>query len=152
MSFESLGLLPELVRALSDKGYTEATAIQSQAIPLIMQGEDVLGGAQTGTGKTAAFTLPVLQRLVEHPNAKAKGPRVLILVPTRELAVQVHTSIREYGKYIRIRSAVMYGGASMNPQMIAVGRGLDILVATPGRLMDHMERGTVQLHKVETLI
>lgn len=152
MLFESLGLLPELVRALSDKGYTEATAIQSQAIPLIMNGEDVLGGAQTGTGKTAAFTLPVLQRLIEHPNAKSKGPRVLILVPTRELAVQVHTSIREYAKHIRIRSAVMYGGASMNPQMIAVGRGLDILVATPGRLMDHMERGTVQLHKVETLI
>ncbi|HWS40014.1 MAG TPA: DEAD/DEAH box helicase, partial [Arenimonas sp.] len=152
MSFETLGLLPELVRALSDKGYTEATAIQSQAIPLIMNGEDVLGGAQTGTGKTAAFTLPILQRLIEHPNAKTKGPRVLILVPTRELAVQVHTSIREYAKYIRIRSAVMYGGASMNPQMIAVGRGLDILVATPGRLMDHMERGTVQLHKVETLI
>ncbi len=152
MLFESLGLMPELVRALSDKGYTEATAIQSQAIPLIMNGEDVLGGAQTGTGKTAAFTLPVLQRLIEHPNAKSKGPRVLILVPTRELAVQVHTSIREYAKHIRIRSAVMYGGASMNPQMIAVGRGLDILVATPGRLMDHMERGTVQLHKVETLI
>jgi ATP-dependent RNA helicase RhlE len=152
MSFETLGLLPELVRALSDKGYTEATAIQSQAIPLILNGEDVLGGAQTGTGKTAAFALPVLQRLIEHPNAKTKGPRVLILVPTRELAVQVHTSIREYAKHIRIRSAVMYGGASMNPQMIAVGRGLDILVATPGRLMDHMERGTVQLHKVETLI
>ena len=152
MSFESLGLLPELVRALSDKGYTEATAIQSQAIPLIMNGEDVLGGAQTGTGKTAAFTLPVLQRLIEHPNAKTKGPRVLILVPTRELAVQVHNSIREYGKYIRIRSAVMYGGASMNPQMIALGRGLDILVSTPGRLMDHMERGTAQLRGVETLI
>jgi ATP-dependent RNA helicase RhlE len=152
MSFESLGLLPELVRALSDKGYTEATAIQSQAIPLIMNGEDVLGGAQTGTGKTAAFTLPVLQRLVEHPNAKTKGPRVLILVPTRELAVQVHNSIREYGKYLRIRSAVMYGGASMNPQMIALGRGLDILVSTPGRLMDHMERGTAKLNQVETLI
>ena len=152
MSFESLGLLPELVRALSDKGYTEATAIQTQAIPLIMNGEDVLGGAQTGTGKTAAFTLPVLQRLIEHPNAKTKGPRVLILVPTRELAVQVHNSIREYGKYIRIRSAVMYGGASMNPQMIALGRGLDILVSTPGRLMDHMERGTAQLRGVETLI
>ncbi|MFY8061472.1 MAG: DEAD/DEAH box helicase, partial [Arenimonas sp.] len=101
MPFQSLGLMPELVRALSDKGYTEPTAIQSQAIPAILNGEDVLGGAQTGTGKTAAFTLPILQRLAEHPNPKAKGPRVLILVPTRELAVQVHTSIREYGKHIR---------------------------------------------------
>ena len=152
MPFQSLGLMPELVRALSDKGYTEPTAIQSQAIPAILNGEDVLGGAQTGTGKTAAFTLPILQRLAEHPNPKAKGPRVLILVPTRELAVQVHTSIREYGKHIRLRTAVMYGGASMNPQMMALGKGLDILVATPGRLIDHLERGTAQLHRVETLI
>jgi ATP-dependent RNA helicase RhlE len=152
MPFQSLGLMPELVRALSDKGYTEPTAIQSQAIPAILNGEDVLGGAQTGTGKTAAFTLPILQRLAEHPNPKAKGPRVLILVPTRELAVQVHASIREYGKHIRLRTAVMYGGASMNPQMMALGKGLDILVATPGRLIDHLERGTAQLHRVETLI
>jgi ATP-dependent RNA helicase RhlE len=152
MPFQSLGLMPELVRALSDKGYTEPTAIQSQAIPAILNGDDVLGGAQTGTGKTAAFTLPILQRLAETPNPKAKGPRVLILVPTRELAVQVHTSIREYGKHIRLRTAVMYGGASMNPQMMALGKGLDILVATPGRLIDHLERGTAQLHRVETLI
>ncbi len=152
MPFQSLGLMPELVRALSDKGYTEPTAIQSQAIPAILNGEDVLGGAQTGTGKTAAFTLPILQRLAEHPNPKAKGPRVLILVPTRELAVQVHASIREYGKHIRLRTAVMYGGASMNPQMMALGKGIDILVATPGRLIDHLERGTAQLHRVETLI
>ncbi len=152
MPFQSLGLMPELVRALSDKGYTEPTAIQSQAIPAILNGEDVLGGAQTGTGKTAAFTLPILQRLAEHPNPNAKGPRVLILVPTRELAVQVHASIREYGKHIRLRTAVMYGGASMNPQMMALGKGLDILVATPGRLIDHLERGTAQLHRVETLI
>ena len=152
MPFQSLGLMPELVRALSDKGYTEPTAIQSQAIPAILNGEDVLGGAQTGTGKTAAFTLPILQRLAEHPNPKAQGPRVLILVPTRELAVQVHASIREYGKHIRLRTAVMYGGASMNPQMMALGKGLDILVATPGRLIDHLERGTAQLHRVETLI
>ena len=152
MPFQSLGLMPELVRALSDKGYTEPTAIQSQAIPAILNGDDVLGGAQTGTGKTAAFTLPILQRLAENPNPKAKGPRVLILVPTRELAVQVHTSIREYGKHIRLRTAVMYGGASMNPQMMALGKGLDILVATPGRLIDHLERGTAQLHRVETLI
>ena len=152
MPFQSLGLMPELVRALSDKGYTEPTAIQKQAIPAILAGDDVLGGAQTGTGKTAAFTLPILQRLAETPNPKAKGPRVLILVPTRELAVQVHTSIREYGKHIRLRTAVMYGGASMNPQMMALGKGLDILVATPGRLIDHLERGTAQLHRVETLI
>ena len=152
MSFESLGLMPELVRALSDKGYSEPTAIQSQAIPAILAGNDVLGGAQTGTGKTAAFTLPILQRLAETPNPKAKGPRILILVPTRELAVQVHTSIREYGKHMRMRTAVMYGGASMNPQMMALGKGLDILVATPGRLIDHLERGTAQLHRVETLI
>ncbi len=152
MPFQSLGLMPELVRALSDKGYTEPTAIQKQAIPAILAGDDVLGGAQTGTGKTAAFTLPILQRLAETPNPKTKGPRVLILVPTRELAVQVHTSIREYGKHIRLRTAVMYGGASMNPQMMALGKGLDILVATPGRLIDHLERGTAQLHRVETLI
>ena len=152
MPFQSLGLMPELVRALSDKGYTEPTAIQKQAIPAILAGDDVLGGAQTGTGKTAAFTLPILQRLAETPNPKAKGPRVLILVPTRELAVQVHTSIRDYGKHIRLRTAVMYGGASMNPPMMALGKGLDILVATPGRLIDHLERGTAQLQRVETLI
>ena len=152
MPFQSLGLMPELVRALSDKGYTEPTAIQQQAIPAILAGGDVLGGAQTGTGKTAAFTLPILQRLAENPNPKAKGPRVLILVPTRELAVQVHTSIRDYGKHLRLRTAVMVGGVSMNPQMMALGKGLDILVATPGRLIDHLERGTAQLQRVETLV
>jgi len=153
MSFESLGLAPALVRALAEIGYATPTSIQIEAIPLAMAGHDLLGGAQTGTGKTAAFALPMLHRL--STTAVAGAPRkirCLILTPTRELAVQVHDSIRTYGKHAKLASTVIYGGAGMNPQLDALRRGVDILVATPGRLIDHLERGTVQLRDVEMLI
>jgi ATP-dependent RNA helicase RhlE len=154
MTFESLGLAPALLRALDEVGYTTPTPIQSQAIPLALAGHDLLGGAQTGTGKTAAFTLPLLHRLAEAPAAAARvrPVRALVLTPTRELAVQVHDSIRTYGKHLRLSSTVIYGGASMNPQLQTLGRGVDILVATPGRLIDHLERGSVKLANVEVLV
>ena len=153
MSFESLGLAPALLRALAEIGYATPTSIQIEAIPLAMAGHDLLGGAQTGTGKTAAFALPMLHRL--STTAVAGAPRkirCLILTPTRELAVQVHDSIRTYGKHAKLASTVIYGGAGMNPQLDTLRRGVDILVATPGRLIDHLERGSVQLRDVEILI
>ena len=152
MSFESLGLTPALVRALAERNYTTPTPIQAEAIPLILAGNDLLGGAQTGTGKTAAFVLPMLQRLNENPGKGDRRPRALILVPTRELAVQVHDSIRAYSKFQRLNTAVIYGGAGMTPQMDALRRGVDILVATPGRLLDHLERRTADLSAVEMLV
>ncbi len=154
MSFTSLGLSPELVRALSDLGYETPTAIQNEAIPLALNGRDLLGGAQTGTGKTAAFALPMLQRLAAgEPRRGARPPRALILTPTRELALQVHESVRGYGKHLRhLNSAAIFGGAGMGPQVDALRRGLDIIVATPGRLIDHMERRSVDLSKIEILV
>ena len=154
MSFESLGLSPALLRALADVGYETPTPIQEQAIPLALAGRDLLGGAQTGTGKTAAFVLPLLQRLSDMPPsaARSRPVRALVLTPTRELAVQVHDSIRTYGKHLRLSSTCIYGGASMNPQLQTLGRGVDILVATPGRLIDHLERGSVKLNEVEVLV
>jgi ATP-dependent RNA helicase RhlE len=154
MSFETLGLSPALVRALADAGYTQPTPIQSDAIPLALAGHDLLGGAQTGTGKTAAFALPLLQRLSAAAPTVA-GPRrirALVLTPTRELAHQVHASLRTYGKHLRLNSTVIYGGAGMNPQLDALRRGVDILVATPGRLIDHLERGSAKLGDVEVLV
>ena len=152
MSFASLGLTPALVRALAERSYTTPTPIQAEAIPLILAGHDLLGGAQTGTGKTAAFVLPMLQRLNEKPGKGDRRPRALILVPTRELAVQVHDSIRAYSKFQRLNTTVIYGGAGMSPQMDALRRGVDILVATPGRLLDHIERRTADLSAVEMLV
>jgi ATP-dependent RNA helicase RhlE len=152
MSFESLGLTPALVRALAERSYTTPTPIQAQAIPLVLAGNDLLGGAQTGTGKTAAFVVPMLQLLNETKTSTSRRPRALILVPTRELAVQVHESIRTYSKYQRMNTTVIYGGAGMNPQMDALRRGVDILVATPGRLLDHMERRTADLSGIEILV
>ncbi len=152
MSFESLGLAPALVRALAERSYTTPTPIQAQAIPLVLAGHDLLGGAQTGTGKTAAFVVPMLQLLNETKTNVSRRPRALILVPTRELAVQVHDSIRTYSKYQRMNTTVIYGGAGMNPQMDALRRGVDILVATPGRLIDHLERRTADLSGVEILV
>jgi ATP-dependent RNA helicase RhlE len=149
MPFAALGLKPELTRALADRGYVEPTPVQSRVIPEILAGRDILAGAQTGTGKTAGFTLPLLQRL--HA-AKARAPRALILVPTRELAAQVHDSIRSYGKYLTLRTAVVFGGVGINPQIDALRRGTDILVATPGRLLDHAQQGTVDLSHVEILV
>jgi ATP-dependent RNA helicase RhlE len=151
MPFAALGLLPELTRALADRGYTEPTAVQSRVIPEILAGRDILAGAQTGTGKTAGFTLPLLQRLNADGRA-SKAPRALILVPTRELAAQVHESIRAYGKYLSLRSAVVFGGVGINPQIDALRRGTDILVATPGRLLDHAQQRTVDLSHVQILV
>jgi ATP-dependent RNA helicase RhlE len=150
MSFDSLGLLPELTRALVDRGYTQPTAVQAQAIPQVIAGHDVLVGAQTGTGKTAGFTLPILQRL--HAGKSGRSPRALILVPTRELAAQVADNIRSYGQHLRLRTVVLIGGVNINPQIDALSRGLDILVATPGRLLDHVGQGNVDLDYVEVFV
>jgi ATP-dependent RNA helicase RhlE len=154
MSFESLGLSPALLRALADNAYTTPTPIQAEAIPLVLAGHDVLGGAQTGTGKTAAFGLPLLQRLSEgnKPAAGPRKPRALVLVPTRELAVQVADSLRSYSKYVRLNVTTIFGGAGMGPQVDNLRRGVDILVATPGRLIDHMQQGSAKLDGIEVLI
>jgi len=153
MTFESLGLSPALLRALADNGYTTPTPIQAEAIPLALAGHDLLGGAQTGTGKTAAFSLPLLQRLAkETPANGPRKPRALVLVPTRELAVQVADSLKTYGRHLRLNVTTIYGGAGMQPQMDNLRRGVDILVACPGRLLDHMERGTAKLDAVELLV
>jgi ATP-dependent RNA helicase RhlE len=151
MSFEALGLLPELSRALADRGYTEPTPVQSRVIPEILAGRDILAGAQTGTGKTAGFTLPILQQLHELGSAP-KSPRALILVPTRELAAQVAESVKSYGKYLKLRTLVVFGGVSINPQTEALYRGCDVLVATPGRLLDHAQQRNVDLSKVAVLV
>ncbi len=153
MNFQSLGLAPELVRALSDVGYTTPTPIQAQAIPLALAGHDLMGGAQTGTGKTAAFSLPLLHRLAEAgPQRGPRKPRALVLTPTRELAVQVNDSLRTYGKHLRMNTATVYGGAGMQPQIEALRRGVDVLVACPGRLLDHLQQRTVDLSQVEILV
>jgi ATP-dependent RNA helicase RhlE len=153
MTFSSLGLAPELVRALSDLGYENPTPIQEQSIPLALQGSDLLAGAQTGTGKTAAFSLPLLHRLSRGEARRgARAPRALVLTPTRELALQVHESIRGYGKHLRLFATAVYGGAGMNPQIDSLRRGTDVVVATPGRLIDHMEQRTVDLSKIEILV
>jgi ATP-dependent RNA helicase RhlE len=153
MSFESLGLRAELVRAASEKGYSEPTPIQIQAIPLILKGKDLMGGAQTGTGKTAGFTLPMLQRLMESkPQKGRRAIRTLVLTPTRELAAQVTESVRDYGKHLPIRTTSVFGGVSINPQIKKLRDGVDILVATPGRLLDHVGQNTVDLSRIEILI
>ncbi len=154
MSFDDLGLMPDLLRAVEAQGYTRPTPIQAQAIPVILRGGDVLAGAQTGTGKTAAFTLPLLQRLDgrRRPAHAAKAPRALVLTPTRELAAQVGESVTVYGAHLRLRSAVIFGGVGINPQKEALRRGIDILVATPGRLLDHAGQGTLDLSAVEVLV
>ncbi|MCH9625582.1 MAG: ATP-dependent RNA helicase RhlE [Chlamydiales bacterium] len=153
MSFESLGLVAELVRAVSEQGYSEPTSIQLQAIPLILKGHDIMGGAQTGTGKTAGFTLPLLQRLSTQVQSQKQRPvRALILTPTRELAAQVSESIEVYGKYLSLKSTVIFGGVNINPQIAALRNGVDILVATPGRLLDHVEQKNIDLSKVDILV
>jgi ATP-dependent RNA helicase RhlE len=155
-SFESLGLLPELLRAVAEQGYTVATPIQLQAIPVVLAGRDLLAAAQTGTGKTAGFTLPLLQRLA--PTAtKSFSPalhpvRCLILTPTRELAIQVHESVQTYGKHVPLRSFCVYGGVNINPQIEALRKGVEILVATPGRLLDLVQQKAVNLGKVQILV
>ncbi|MET0351075.1 MAG: DEAD/DEAH box helicase, partial [Rhizobacter sp.] len=156
MSFASLGLAEPLLRAVEEYGYTTPTPIQTQAIPVVMSGADLLGGAQTGTGKTAGFTLPTLHRLMEKPavrDARGRLPiRALILTPTRELAAQVEESVRTYGKYAKLTSMVMFGGVGMQPQIDKLRKGVDILVATPGRLLDHHQQGTLDLSHVEIFV
>ena len=152
-SFESLGLVPELVRAVTEEGYTQPTPVQAQAIPLILAGRDVLAGAQTGTGKTAGFTLPMLQRLSRHAHHGGRhAVRALVLTPTRELAAQVEESVRTYGRHLKLRSALVFGGVGMQPQVDALRHGVDVLVATPGRLLDHLGQKTVNLSHVEILV
>jgi ATP-dependent RNA helicase RhlE len=153
MTFENLGLSPALLRALAESGFATPTPIQAQAIPLALAGHDLLGGAQTGTGKTAAFGLPLLQRLskVTPPNGPRK-PRALVLVPTRELAEQVAGSIKTYGRHLHMNVTTIYGGAGMGPQVDNLRRGADIVVATPGRLIDHLERGSIKLDAIEVLV
>ncbi|MEP6938212.1 MAG: DEAD/DEAH box helicase [Rudaea sp.] len=156
MSFDTLGLSSTLLRALTEQGYDTPTPIQEQAIPVALSGRDLLAGAQTGTGKTAAFALPLLERLFPNgqntPLPGKRKPRALILAPTRELAAQVHESIRTYGKHVRMHSAMIFGGVGMGPQVDALRRGVDILVATPGRLLDHMDRRTADLSGIEILV
>ncbi|MEM1240764.1 MAG: DEAD/DEAH box helicase [Cyanobacteria bacterium P01_H01_bin.26] len=153
MSFDTLGLCAELLRAIDEQGYTEPTPIQQQAIPVILDGHDVMAGAQTGTGKTAGFTLPMLQRLSQSPAPKGRRPiRALVLTPTRELAAQVGDSIETYGRHLPLRSAVVFGGVKINPQIRQLRHGVDILVATPGRLLDHAGQKTVDLSQVEILV
>ena len=153
MSFESLGLRAELLGAIAAQGYTTPTPIQTQAIPVIFEGCDLLAGAQTGTGKTAAFALPIVQRLSEKvPPQKRRAPRALVLVPTRELAAQVSEQMQNYGRRLSLRSTTVYGGVNIQAQIERLHRGVDILVATPGRLLDHAERGTVDLSHIEFLV
>jgi ATP-dependent RNA helicase RhlE len=154
MSFESLGLRAEILRAVSEKGYSEPTPIQKQAIPPVLDGRDLMGGAQTGTGKTAGFTLPLLQRLMSlgKPEKNRRAIRALVLAPTRELAAQVGESVATYGKYLPLKSTVIFGGVKINPQIQKLRNGVDILVATPGRLLDHVSQNTVDLSKLDILV
>jgi ATP-independent RNA helicase DbpA len=156
MSFESLGLMPELLRAVREQGYETPTPIQAQAIPLVLEGRDLMGRAQTGTGKTAGFTLPLLQRLAPQASTSASPARhpirALILTPTRELAMQVEESVRTYGKYIPLRSTTIFGGVNINPQTKALRAGAEILVATPGRLLDHHQQGNLNFSQLEVLV
>ncbi|MEG1120837.1 MAG: ATP-dependent RNA helicase RhlE [Citrobacter sp.] len=154
MSFDSLGLNPDILRAVAEQGYREPTPIQQQAIPAVLEGRDLMASAQTGTGKTAGFTLPLLQHLITHaPHGKGRRPvRALILTPTRELAAQIGENVRDYSKYLNIRSLVVFGGVSINPQMMKLRSGVDVLVATPGRLLDLEHQNAVKLDQVEILV
>ena len=151
MLFNQLGLTAELLTAVEEKGYAEATPIQQQAIPLILEGHDVLAGAQTGTGKTAGFTLPLLQHLQLSKNNRRRI-RALILTPTRELAAQIGESVRDYGVNLPFRAGVIFGGVSINTQISRLRKGVDVVVATPGRLLDHMQQGTIDLSRIEILV
>lgn len=152
MTFESLGLSTALVKAVEKKGYTEPSPIQQKAIPLILDGKDVLASAQTGTGKTAGFTLPMLHKLVAENKWKRRPIRALILTPTRELAAQVYDNVREYSEYLNIKSMVIFGGVNQKPQVRALRDGVDVLVATPGRLLDLQSQGALSLGKIEFLV
>jgi ATP-dependent RNA helicase RhlE len=153
MSFEKLGLRAELLKAVADQGYTEPTSIQTRAIPVILEGHDILAGAQTGTGKTAAFVLPIIQILSQdQPVKKKRQPRALVLVPTRELAAQVGKVMQDFGRRVSLRSTVIYGGLNIHAQIARLNRGVDIVVATPGRLLDHVGRKTLDISRVKILV
>lgn len=152
MTFSTLGLSEPILRAVSGQGYTNPTPVQLQAIPAVLSGRDLMAAAQTGTGKTAGFTLPLLQRLSGGERASANAVRALVLTPTRELAAQVNESVATYGKHLPLRSAVVYGGVSINPQMMALRRGVDVLVATPGRLLDLFSQNAVKFSQLEILV
>ena len=151
MSFNKLGLSTALLKAIQDKGYTKPSEIQKEAIPEILKGNDILAGAQTGTGKTAAFALPILHTL-QNAESKRRRVRVLVLVPTRELASQVGESFRDYGSNLRFRTSILYGGVSINTQIDKIKKGVDIVVATPGRLIDHLNQKTLNLSELETFV
>jgi superfamily II DNA/RNA helicase len=153
MSFATLGLIDQIVRTLETLSYTTPTAVQSQAIPAVLAGRDVMAAAQTGTGKTAGFALPLLQRLsMDGMQVNANSVRALVLVPTRELAEQVHESVRRYGEGLPLRTMVAYGGVSINPQMMRLRKGVDIMVATPGRLLDLQRQNAVRFNQVQALV
>ena len=152
MKFTELGLAPEILRAIAEHGYTVPTPIQAQAIPAVLTGRDLMACAQTGTGKTAGFTLPILHRLTQTRASGARKIRTLILTPTRELAAQVGESVRTYGAHLPLKSLVIFGGVGMNPQIDALRKGVDILVATPGRLLDHAQQRNVDLSAIEVLV
>ena len=152
MSFSSLGLSPPLLEAIAEKGYSEPTPIQAQAIPAVLDGKDVMGAAQTGTGKTAGFTLPILEILSKGQRARSNHVRALVLTPTRELAAQVEASVVTYGKNMSLRSTVVFGGVKINPQMMKLRKGVDVLVATPGRLLDLFSQNAVKFDQLEVLV
>ncbi|MBJ6725634.1 DEAD/DEAH box helicase [Geomesophilobacter sediminis] len=152
MSFEALNLASPILRALATCGYSAPTPIQAQAIPVALEGRDLIGSAQTGTGKTAAFVLPALQRLMVPSQARGKGPRILVLTPTRELATQVIDAARSYGKFMRLRCGAILGGMPYREQHALLSQPVDLIVATPGRLIDHLERGRLNLNRLELLI
>ena len=156
MRFDTLALDPKLLRAVADAGYLTMTPIQARAIPLVLQGRDVMGAAQTGTGKTAAFSLPLLQRMMRHENTSASPARhpvrALVLTPTRELADQVAANVKSYAKHTSLRSAVVFGGVDIKPQTEQLRAGVEVLIATPGRLLDHIEMKTAALHQVEYVV
>ncbi len=152
MTFDQLGLSADILRAVAEQDYSTPTPIQAQAIPVVLEGRDILAGAQTGTGKTAGFTLPLLHRLMEAPRTGKRRVRALILTPTRELAAQVGESVATYGRHLDLRSAVIFGGVKINPQIQRLRQGVDILIATPGRLLDHVSQGTLDLSQVEILV
>ncbi len=152
MSFQALGLSAAVLRALDEQAYKEPTPIQRAAIPVVLEGRDLMAGAQTGTGKTAGFAVPILEMLDRGSASRRRHVRALVLVPTRELAAQVEQSFRDYGKYLPVRSCAIFGGVGITPQIRKLERGVDILVATPGRLLDHVKQGTVDLSRVRTLV
>ncbi len=152
MSFNDLGLMPDILRAVAEKGYDTPTPIQREAIPAVLSGRDVLAGAQTGTGKTAGFVLPILQKLTLAGDAAIRAPRALVLTPTRELAAQILDNAKGYGRYLKIRSQVVFGGVNINPQITGLRAGCDLLIATPGRLLDLAQQRCVDLSQVQVLV